>query len=162
MASKCIRYMPALVGCTLFLNIKFGANLVSRVDLRPVPEVDSTADTPAEAPPTSTDTPEATRTHHSRVQRIMATRHLSVHERIATLRQLATEAGRAQEHNPNAEQSAEEERHRRRVAERLRSALRIRTRRASTSGASRPVQDTTAAQGEGSAITGGADGATRT
>lgn len=162
MAAKRIWHMPALVSFALFLNTKFGADLRSRVDLRPVPEVDSTAGTPGEAPSASAATREATRTHHSRVQRIMATRHLSVHERIATLRQLAMEAGRAQEHNPNIEPSAEEQRHRRRVAERLRSALRIRTRRASTSGANRPVHETTPAQGEQPVMTGGADAAART
>lgn len=101
-------------------------------------------------------------THHSRVHRILALRHASVHERIATLRQLATEAGREQEHEPNSESTAEEESHRRRVAERLRSALRIRTRRASTSGPSHTGAETASVQAENTVTTGGTDGNTRT
>lgn len=89
-------------------------------------------------------------------------RHASVHERIATLRQLATEAGREQEHNPNSQSSVEEERQRRRIAERLRSALRIRTRRASIPGVSQPAQETTSAQTENLVMTGGSDGGART
>ena len=104
----------------------------------------------------------ANHTHHSRVHRILALRHASVHERIATLRQLATEAGREQEHEPNSESIAEEERHRRRVAERLRSALRIRTRRASTSGPSHAGGETASAQAENRVTARGTDGNTRT
>lgn len=104
----------------------------------------------------------ANHTHHSRVHRILALRHASVHERIATLRQLATEAGREQEHEPNSESTAEEERHRRRLAERLRSALRIRTRRASTSGPSHAGALTVSTQAENAVTTGATDGNTRT
>lgn len=152
-----VRYVPD--------TEKYGyTNFCSRIDLRPVPEVDDAAPAGAsEMPSTPTITSTgANHTHHSRVHRILALRHASVHERIATLRQLATEAGREQEQETNSESTAEEERHRRRVAERLRSALRIRTRRASTSGPSIADAETASAQAENTVTTGRADGNTRT
>lgn len=116
----------------------------------------------SETPSTPTIAAGASHTHHSRAHGILALRHASVHERIATLRQLATEAGRQQQHEPNSQSTAEEERHRRRVAERLRSALRIRTRRASTSGPSHAGAEAASAQIENTVTTGETDGNTRT
>lgn len=116
----------------------------------------------SETPSTPTIAAGASHTHHSRVHRILALRHASVHERIATLRQLATEAGREHQHEPNSQSTVEEERYRRRVAERLRSALRIRTRSASTSEPSHAGSDTASAQTENTITAGRTDGNTRT
>lgn len=155
--------MPTVVGYVPDSE-KYGyTDFYSRIDLRPVPELDDAAPNGAsEMPSTPTIAAEASHTHHFRVHRILALRHASVNERIATLRQLATEAGREHQHEPNSQSTAEEERHRRRVAERLRSALRIRTRRASTSRPSHAGGETASAQTENTITAGETHGNIRT
>lgn len=104
--------------------------LFSRVDLRPVrTDTDATSSADTDIPPPDSAAIEGDHAHHSRVQRILAMRHAPVHERVATLRQLATEAGREQQHAASSPVGiAEEARQRRRLADRLRSAFRVRTR----------------------------------
>jgi hypothetical protein len=104
--------------------------LFSRVDLRPVhTNTDMTSPTDTETPLPLSPAIESDHAHHSRIQRILAMRHAPVHERVATLRQLATEAGQEQQHDPsNSAGAAEEASRRQRLADRLKSAFRVRTR----------------------------------
>lgn len=99
--------------------------LFSRDNLRPVcTDTDVTSPTDTDTPPPASAVIEGGYAHHSRVQRILAVHHAPVHERVATLGQLAAEAG--QEHTAsNSVGIAGEARQRRRLADRLRSAFRV-------------------------------------
>lgn len=102
---------------------------LSRVDLRPVRSNLSTDEplSPSDADQT-TDVPAET-VHHSRIQRILATRHAPVHERIAILRQLARESGQHQPTEPaSSATAADGSRNRLSLADRLRERFSIRTR----------------------------------
>lgn len=101
----------------------------SRVDLRPV-----RSNLSADEPSSPTDAEQmpavpAETVYHSRVQRILATRHAPVHERIATLRQLARESGQQQPTDPaSSATAADGSRNRLSLADRLRERFSVRTR----------------------------------
>ena len=101
----------------------------SRVDLRPV-RSNSSAGEPS-SPTDAEQMPAipAEAVYHSRVQRILATRHAPVHERIAILRQLARESGQHQPTEPaSTAPAAEGSRNRLSLADRLRDRFSVRTR----------------------------------
>lgn len=102
----------------------------SRVDLRPVRSNLSTGEpsSPTDAADQTPAVP-AEAVHQSRVQRILATRHAPVHERMAILRQLARESGQHQPTEPaSSAVPAEGSRNRLSLADRLRDRFSVRTR----------------------------------
>lgn len=102
----------------------------SRVDLRPVRSNLSAGEpsSPTDADQTPAVPAEAV-VHQSRVQRILATRHAPVHERMAILRQLARESGQQQPTEPTSSAAATDgSRNRLSLADRLRERFSVRTR----------------------------------
>lgn len=122
------QYHPTCIDPWL-LNVS-GTCPLCRIDLRPVKTEAGVVPNSDEAPPASPTAVNESDNHTnpSRVQRIMATRHASVQERIVTLRQLAAEAGVDRRGQAATPVTAEEVTRRRRLADRLRSRFRIRTR----------------------------------
>ncbi|KFY37949.1 hypothetical protein V495_06848 [Pseudogymnoascus sp. VKM F-4514 (FW-929)] len=121
------QYHPACIDPWL-LNVS-GTCPLCRVDLRPV-RSNLSADEPSS--PTDADPMPAVpaeAVYHSRVQRILATRHAPVHERIAILRQLARESGQQQPTDPTSSAApADGSRNRLSLADRLRDRFSVRTR----------------------------------
>ncbi|KFY81549.1 hypothetical protein V500_11302 [Pseudogymnoascus sp. VKM F-4518 (FW-2643)] len=121
------QYHPACIDPWL-LNVS-GTCPLCRVDLRPV-----RSNLSAGEPSSPTDAEQmpavpAEAVHHSRVQRILATRHAPVHERIAILRQLARESGQQQPTDPaSSATAADGPRNRLSLADRLRERFSVRTR----------------------------------
>ncbi|KFY11654.1 hypothetical protein V492_04349 [Pseudogymnoascus sp. VKM F-4246] len=121
------QYHPACIDPWL-LNVS-GTCPLCRVDLRPV-----RSNMSAGEPSSPTDADQmpavpAEAVHHSRVQRILATRHAPVHERMAILRQLARESGQQQATDPaSSANAADRSRNRLSLADRLRERFSVRTR----------------------------------
>jgi hypothetical protein len=101
----------------------------SRVDLRPVRSNSSAGEPSSPTDADQTPAVPAEAVHQSRVQRILATRHAPVHERMAILRQLARESGQHQPTEPaSSAVPAEGSRNRLSLADRLRDRFSVRTR----------------------------------
>ncbi|OBT67810.1 hypothetical protein VE03_02429 [Pseudogymnoascus sp. 23342-1-I1] len=119
------QYHPACIDPWL-LNVS-GTCPLCRVDLRPVQSNLSAGESssPTDAEPAVP----AEAVYHFRVQRILATRHAPVHERIAILRQLARESGQQQPTEPASSASAADgSRNRLGLTDRLRERFSVRTR----------------------------------
>lgn len=102
---------------------------LSRVDLRPVRSNLSTDEPSSPSDADQIPAVPAETVYHSRIQRILATRHAPVHERIAILRQLARESGHHQPAEPaSSATAADGSRNRLSLADRLRERFSIRTR----------------------------------
>ncbi|ELR01703.1 hypothetical protein VC83_00935 [Pseudogymnoascus destructans] len=141
------QYHPACIDPWL-LNVS-GTCPLCRVDLRPV-----RSNLSASEPSSPTDADQmpavpAETVHQSRVQRILATRHAPVHERMAILRQLARESGQHQPTEPDSPAApADGSRNRLSLADRLRDRFSVCTRSSNahdeTSAPTTSVTETTA------------------
>ncbi|KFZ09000.1 hypothetical protein V501_05750 [Pseudogymnoascus sp. VKM F-4519 (FW-2642)] len=141
------QYHPACIDPWL-LNVS-GTCPLCRVDLRPVRSNLSAGEPSSPTDADQTPAVPAETVHQSRVQRILATRHAPVHERMAILRQLARESGQHQPTDPASSATpAEGSRNRLSLADRLRDRFSVRTRSSNahdeTSAPSTSATETTA------------------
>ncbi|OBT90934.1 hypothetical protein VE02_00194 [Pseudogymnoascus sp. 03VT05] len=121
------QYHPACIDPWL-LNVS-GTCPLCRVDLRPVRSNLSAGEPSSPTDADQTPAVPAEAVHQSRVQRVLATRHAPVHERMAILRQLARESGQHQSTDPASSATpADGSRNRLSLADRLRERFSVRTR----------------------------------